>query len=38
LSTAVANARLEYREEGAIGDNMVLGGLMRMFIKAVTFF
>ena len=38
LSTAVANARLEYREEGAIGDNMVLGGLMRMFIKAVTLF
>jgi len=38
LSTAVANARLEYREEGTIGDNMVLGGLMRMFIKAVTLF
>lgn len=38
LSTAVANARLEYREEGAIGDNMVIGGLMRLFIKAVTLF
>jgi len=38
LSTAVANARLEYREEGFIGDNMVLGGLMRLFLKAATLF
>jgi hypothetical protein len=34
----VANARLEYREEGFIGDNMVLGGLMRLFLKAATLF
>lgn len=38
LSTAVANARLEYREEGFIGDNTVIGGLMRLFLKAATLF
>jgi len=37
-STAVANARLEYREDGALGDNAILGGLMRLFIKAATIF
>jgi flagellar P-ring protein precursor FlgI len=37
-STAVANARLEYREDGAIGDNAIIGGLMRLFIKAATHF
>jgi len=38
LSTAVANARLEYREDGFIGDNTIVGGLMRLFIKASTLF
>jgi len=38
LSTAVANARLEYREDGTLGDNAILGGLMRFFIKAATLF
>lgn len=37
-STAVANARLEYREDGALGDNAIIGGLMRFFIKAATLF
>jgi flagellar L-ring protein precursor FlgH len=38
FSTAVANARLEYREDGTLGDNAILGGLMRFFIKASTLF
>lgn len=38
ISSAVANARLEYREDGALGDNAILGGLMRFFIKAATLF
>ena len=37
-STAVANARLEYREDGALGDNAIIGGLMRFFLKAATLF
>jgi len=37
-STAVANARLEYREDGTLGDNAIIGGLMRFFIKAATLF
>lgn len=37
-STAVANARLEYREDGTLGDNTIIGGLMRFFIKAATLF
>ncbi|NBR98108.1 MAG: flagellar basal body L-ring protein FlgH, partial [Betaproteobacteria bacterium] len=28
-STAVANARLEYREDGTLGDNAIVGGLLR---------
>jgi flagellar L-ring protein precursor FlgH len=37
-STAVANARLEYREDGTLGDNAIVGGLLRFFIKAATLF
>jgi len=37
-STAVANARLEYREDGTLGDNAIVGGLLRFCIKAATLF